>query len=150
MDSEVRILLAEAYRIAADYRQAINEYDQIVAAEPANAYALNNLAWVYFLANDARAEATARKAYALKPDNGSIADTLGWILIDRGSLDEGTDLLRKAVELTSGRAEIRYHLAAALSKAGDNGEARQLLQDILSTNEQFASRRDAQELLAQL
>jgi len=141
LDSEVRMVLAESYRLDEDVRQSIIEYDRILSAEPANGVALNNLAWVYFVAGDERAEQTARKALELMPSNGAVADTLGWILANQGSVDSGIELLREADRLTNGRAEIRYHLAS---------EARVLLEQILSTDETFASRDEAQRLLKQL
>jgi putative PEP-CTERM system TPR-repeat lipoprotein len=150
LDSEVRMVLAESYRQGGEYQKSIGEYQQVLSGEPINAIALNNLAWSYFIAKDARAEATARQAYELMPDNGSVVDTLGWILVNHGSVDEGIEMLRKAVDLESGRAELRYHLAAALSKAGQNDEARKILQDVLSTDESFDSRPEAQRLLEQL
>jgi putative PEP-CTERM system TPR-repeat lipoprotein len=150
LDNEVRILLAESYSQGEDYQKAIGEYQQIISGEPDNAVALNNLAWIYFVVNDARAKAMAEQAYELLPDSGSVADTLGWILVNRGSVEEGIDMLRNAVDLAGERAEVRYHLAAALSKAGQNDEAREILQAILSTDELFNSRAEAQRLLAQL
>jgi len=150
LDGEIRIALAEWYSEAAEPRKSISEYEQVVSAEPKNAIALNNLAWVYFQADDSRAEATARKAQQLLPENGSVGDTLGWILVNSGSVDEGIDVLRQAVRLEAGRAEIRYHLAVALSKAGQVDEARRTLEEILASDEKFTSRDEAQKLLAQL
>jgi len=150
LDSDVRMTLAESYREAADPRESISEYEQVLSAEPQNAIALNNLAWVYFQAGDSRAEATARKAQELLPENGSVQDTLGWILVNSGSVDEGIDVLRQAVSLEGGRGEISYHLAVALSKAGQVDEARRTLEEILATDEKFTSRDEAEKLLAKL
>ncbi|MDZ7644748.1 MAG: tetratricopeptide repeat protein [Woeseiaceae bacterium] len=88
---------------------------------PDNFTALNNLAWLYFTSGDSRAEALARRAYEAAPDNGSVADTLGWILVSNGSLDEGVDLLRRAVELSDGRATIRYHPGGRPGRVGQHG-----------------------------
>lgn len=79
---------------------------------------LNNLAWVYSQLNDQRAEATARKALALAPQNWAIMDTLGWVLVQNGNYDEGISLLEAALEQQPGNAMIRQHLAVGLEKAG--------------------------------
>ncbi len=112
--------------------------------------ALNNLAWEYFQVGDPRAEETARKAHELAPANAAVADTLGWIQVNTGKLEEGITLLRRAVELSNGRAQVRYHLAAALAQAGDTEEARGILRELLAGDDQFSSRDEAEQLLATL
>ena len=84
------------------------------------------------------------------PDNGAIVDTLGWILVQRGSVEDGEKLLRQAVEMENGRPEIRYHHAAALAKLGRTDEARKTLDEILAGDDKFASRNDAEKLMAEL
>ena len=86
----------------------------------------------------------------MSPDNGSVADTLGWIQVNTGKLDEGISTLRKAVDLSDGRAQVKYHLASALARAGKTEEARNLLQEALAEDEDFASRGQAEELLESL
>lgn len=164
MDTEARMmrmrghaLLALQQPIAAreSYTQVLEpivnvQNSQRYAAEPDNFVAANNLAWNYFESGDPRAEEAARRAYAMQPDNAAVVDTLGWILIKNGALQEGTAMLRNAVELDNGRPEIRFHLAAGLAVSGEAVEARNVLQQILAAKVEFASRREAQELLATL
>ena len=70
--------------------------------------------------------------------------------MQQGSVEEGESLLRQAVELTNGQAEIRYHHAAALAKLGQVDEARRTLDEILAGDEDFSGRKDAESLLAEL
>ena len=149
-DSTARLLLANFYQTEQQLDDAITEYEKVLAELPTNAVALNNLAWNYYVVGDDRAENTARRAYELMPDNGSITDTLGWILVERGSLEEGVALLRKAVELSDGRAEVRYHLAVGLNRLGQTEEARRKLVEILDSGQEFASKDEARQLLADL
>jgi Flp pilus assembly protein TadD len=79
-----------------------------------------------------------------------VKDTLGWILVNKGLLEEGTSLLRDAASIDNGRPQIRYHLAVALSKAGSLDDARNELQQLLATDVEFESRSDAEQLLRQL
>ena len=149
-DNDVRLILAQEYERNDDFEKAVEEYEMVVQSSQGNVVALNNLAIVYMKAGDARAVDAARRAHAVAPDNGTVADTLGWILTNHGFLDEGVEVLRRADTLAGGRAEIRYHLAAALAKSGEEGEARVLLEQVLSIDETFASRDEAQRLLLQL
>src|SRR5690606_4268295 len=66
-DVPVRFALAEALKASDRRAEAQAEYERILAREPDNAVALNNLAWLYYQRSDKRAEATARKAYSLAP-----------------------------------------------------------------------------------
>lgn len=75
---------------------------------------------------------------------------MGWILVRKGYVKEGTAVLRHAVELGEGRTEIRYHLATGLAASGDTSGAESILQDILATDNKFNSRQQAQELLLTL
>ena len=86
-------------------------YEDVIAAADENVIALNNLAWAYFEMGDDRAESLARRAYELRPDVSSIADTLGWILVKKGNLAEGLPLVEEAAAKAPDSAAIRYHLA---------------------------------------
>lgn len=149
-DGDVRMVLAESLQKANQIDSSIDEYQAVLQQDANNAIALNNLAWTYYLANDERAVDTARMAYSLLPEHGSVADTLGWILVETGDVNEGVDVLGRAVELSNGRAEVRYHYAVGLARSGDAERARNILQEILSTDESFSSREDAERMLADL
>jgi Tfp pilus assembly protein PilF len=150
LDNEVRSILAESYMQTEDISKSIASYERVLSAEPENGVVLNNLAWAYYLVNDPRAIETAQKALDAMPDSGAILDTVGWIMVKQGSVEEGEKLLRRAVEMESGRPEIRYHHAAALAKLGRTDQARMILAELLSGGDGFASREDAEELLASL
>jgi putative PEP-CTERM system TPR-repeat lipoprotein len=148
-DLSVRMMLAQEYQTAGNNPEAAVEYEKVMDAEPDNFVALNNLATIYSEQGNSEAEALARKAVELAPENGAVADTLGWILVQSDSVDEGIEYLRKANSLAEGSSEIRYHLAAGLVKTGASDEARSLLGEILS-GESFPSREDAEALLNSL
>ncbi len=149
-DSVIRVYLAQAYQNSGDIAGANAEYERVLSDEPGNFVVANNLAWNYFQTGDPRAEQTARLAHRIQPQNGSVNDTLGWILVNKSNYDEGIPILRRAVELDEGRPEIRYHLAAGLAASGETSEAEKILRDILSTDVAFSSRQQAQELLSRL
>jgi len=150
LDSNMRIYLAQAYRGLNETGNSIVEYERVLSNEPDNFIAANNLAWGYFEIGDPRAEETGRRAYEIQPNNDSILDTLGWILIKKGALRDGIVMLRNAIELGKNRPEIRYHLAAGLMSAGDTDEAKSILQELLSGQDEFTSRREAEDLLVDL
>jgi tetratricopeptide (TPR) repeat protein len=150
LDLVARQILAQAYERDGQLDKAIKEYETVVAAEPDNVAVLNNLAWNYSQKGDSRARSTAQRAYELSPEDASIMDTLGWILIEEGDLAEGVELLQEAVALNGGRPELRYHLAVGLAKLDRKEEARRTLEEILQDDQRFSSRSEAEKLLSEL
>ena len=69
-------------------------------------------------------EAMVRKASALRPDDSSITDSLGWAQYKRGKVDEAIATLQRAAEGDPEQAEIHEHLGDALYTAGRRIEAR--------------------------
>lgn len=124
------LLYAESLMGTGGQANAIKEYERILELAPENAVALNNLAWLYFEAGDERAEATARHAYEQASDSADVLDTLGWILVGKGKLDEGIGLLERALELSPKNAPIMEHLRAALAKRGDDERAKQIAAEL--------------------
>ena len=118
--------------------------------QPDNAAILNNLALVYQQLKDTRALGTAERAYKLKPDNGAIADTLGWLLVEQGNIALGIELLQKAAAAAPDAPEIRYHLAQGWLKAGDKLKARNELERLVSANAKFPQHAEALATLKQL
>ncbi len=82
--------------------------------------------------NDPEAPQQAEKALKLAPNNPAFADTLGWILVQRGQVEAGLRYLRDARLRAPESGEIRFHLAYALAKTGRTAEAREELIAALS------------------
>lgn len=146
-DARVRLALADAY-VASDRREAAAaEYRTITIANPRNVAALNNLAWLYYELNDPRATDTARRASAEAPHSPEVGDTLGWILVERGNVEEGLAILERALAAAPRNPEIGYHHAVALIRAGNTEQGRARLRDLLEAHPTFASRAEAERLL---
>jgi tetratricopeptide (TPR) repeat protein len=149
-DNSARLVRALDYQRRGNLEQAASEYEHIVATQPDDALALNNLAWVYAAMSDSRALTVAERAHALDPDNGAITDTLGWLLVQRGEVERARALLEKAVTQAPDVPDIRYHLAVAQVKAGAREEARKTLTALLSSGRDFDDAANARALLGNL
>ena len=147
-DFLVQAVLAEAYVRGGQLRRARETYEFIVEHAAPNALVLNNLAWLYQETKDARAEATAEKAYRLQPGNAAIADTYGWILVESGKVADGLKILQPIQ--AEGGPEIRYHYAVALARSSDVAQARRVLEDVVASKEEFGAQGDARRLLKEL
>jgi cytochrome c-type biogenesis protein CcmH/NrfG len=130
-------------------QKAAGEFEEVVRQMPGDAAGLNNLAWTYFQMNDPRAQSYAQRAHELAPSAPNIDDTLGWILVRQRDLSRGLPLLEQATKEATD-PEIEYHYAYALAQSGKRAEARDILTRVLSGKRDFASRHDAERLLADL
>ena len=150
-DVAARRVLAEVYQQQGKREKTRQAYTELLEELPDDAVVLNNLAVELQLAGDLEeALRHAERARQLRPQSGSIADTLGWIYRDLGDLPNAVKHLREARELMPQNGNIAYHLAATLADAGATEEAREILEELLSGSAAFASRGEAVELLAKL
>ena len=144
----VRDLLGEYYLgPGKSPRRAAQEFKTVVAQEPRDVVALNNLAWALNQVGDSGAVAAAQRAYQLAPNAPDVEDTLGWVLTHNGQAADAVEYLRRAAKLDPSDPNVEYHLAYALAKSGHPAEARQILTRILSNGQPFDSRSEAQQLM---
>ena len=120
-------VIAEA---SGDDETARDAYETLLALEPDNFIANNQLAW-FLLTRDGvsdRAFDLATRANALRPGNASILDTLGWLHYMSGDADTAHGYLAEAFEVSAGQMPvIRLHLAAATLELGDSAGAAALI-----------------------
>jgi putative PEP-CTERM system TPR-repeat lipoprotein len=129
------------------YTEAKAEFEKVVAKEPLNAVALNDLAWLYQRAGDPSAKTLAERAYVIAPKLPQTADTLGWILVQQREAANALGLLEEASGGAPADLEIRYHFAVALSDTGHRSRARQLLASLTKKAVKFDDKKAAQKLL---
>jgi putative PEP-CTERM system TPR-repeat lipoprotein len=147
-DRATRYYLAQVYMASSQNKEAIEQYEIILKAEPSNALIMNNLAWLYHQTRDARALSTAEQAYKLRPDVPLVADTLGWILVEEGNTARGVEVLEKAHAGAKDQPEITFHYAAALIKAGNKAKGQPLLAELIKSGKTFPQIEEAKRLLA--
>ena len=134
-------------KIKQQISQAVAQYQLVVKATPNNVVALNNLAALLMEQKDASAYGYAQRAFAIHPSNPVVMDTYGWGLLQQGKLQEATPLLKQAAQAMPDSPEVQFHWASALTKSGNNAEARALLQKILAKHKSFDGRDKAEDLL---
>ena len=131
-----------------DNATAIARYKAVLAIDPDNTVALNNLAWTLGEAGDPKAREYAERAYQLAPFQPNVVDTLGWTLVRTGDVARGTQLLRVASNLAPGNNEIHLHLGRALLKSGDKDGARKVLEPLTKLDSAPVIKADAEKALA--
>jgi putative PEP-CTERM system TPR-repeat lipoprotein len=149
-DQAARAYLAESYTKRRLNRQAIEQYQLLLSTLPNNAIVLNNLAVLYQAERDPRALAMAEKAYKFMPDSPAHTDTLGWILVQQGQSARGLQLIEKAAARAPKQAEIRFHMAYALAKAGQIAQARREIGQLQAMKLSPELQQQTQQLLQSL
>ncbi|MGB0718944.1 MAG: tetratricopeptide repeat protein [Bdellovibrionales bacterium] len=97
-----------------------------LAFEPDHPLVLNYLgySWADQGVNLKQSLAMIKKAVSLRPDDGYIADSLGWVLYKSGKYKEAVPNLERAVELLPYDPVINDHLGDAYWRVGRVIEAR--------------------------
>jgi putative PEP-CTERM system TPR-repeat lipoprotein len=149
-DVEAAHYLAESALFYKEYGAAVRQLRVVLAQQPRDVAALNNLAYAYQQQQDPQARATAEQALQLDGRNPAVLDTLGWILLQEGKHERGVQLLKQAVTQSPDAPSYRYHLAYGLFQAGDRGQARKELDQALSSKLPFAQRQQALDLRKKL
>lgn len=104
---------------------SIQSMKRVIELDPNNANALNYLGYTYadMGENLDIAEALILKALTLKPEDGFITDSLGWVYYKQGRFSKAVTILEQAVDLTDGDPVITQHLGDAYLKANRLEEA---------------------------
>jgi len=98
---------------------------RILANDPDNIRTLNALGYTLADRTDRYQEALSyiSRAYAMKPDDPAIIDSMGWVQYRLGNLEEAHKYLQQAWELTQD-SEIGAHLGEVLWGQGERAKAR--------------------------
>ncbi|RED49877.1 XrtA/PEP-CTERM system TPR-repeat protein PrsT [Aestuariispira insulae] len=149
-DIDSKMLLADNLLAVGNYGQAEEYYLELTKHTPNNAMPWNNLGWIYSITEHGKALDYAKRAYELAPKSAPVADTYAWILFKQGRVEEGFEILQKAIVQAPDNPELAYHYAAVLNAMGRKDEAARHLSKALGSNIGFAERGDAVALLEKL
>lgn len=104
------LFMAEEYQREGDEAAAITAYERLLANNPNDAIALNNLAWMLKNRDLDRALTLAQKAAELQPNSAAILDTYGWLLHLSGDRAAALRQLERAAELAPSVPDIQNNL----------------------------------------
>jgi tetratricopeptide (TPR) repeat protein len=106
--------------------EAEKDFLYALELEPEQPFVLNYLgySWVDMGMHLDRAKGMLYRAVELRPDDGFIVDSLGWVHYRLGDYDAAVEQLERAVELEPGDPVINDHLGDAYWRVGRQREAR--------------------------
>jgi tetratricopeptide (TPR) repeat protein len=110
-----------------EQEQAIKSMEKVLELDPDHAEALNYIGytWANNNINLERALKYIQKAMVLKPGNGYILDSLGWVYFRLGELDNARLEIIKALDLEPNDPHIHDHLGDIYREQGDTEMARE-------------------------
>ena len=135
---------------ARDLKSAQAQYKVVLASQPDNVVALNNLAWVSGELGDPQSIAYAERALKLAPQSPQVIDTLGGLLIKKGDLAKGLEYQERAVQLAPNAPSLRVNYARGLIKADKKDLARKQLEAAQAIPGESPAKKDAADLLKTL
>jgi Tfp pilus assembly protein PilF len=140
--------LGNLAEVKGNHAAALESFRKVVQADPGNAEALNNLAYLLADFSNQPDEALkyAEKAIQIAPNELQYADTMGWILYRKGMYSAALHQLERT-SAKNGPAVWQYHLAMAYAKTGDIRRGRAILDAALKSNPNVPEAKAAKELL---
>jgi len=141
--------LAEQALRNRDLKLAAAQYQAVLAKQPDNVTALNNLAWALGQQGDPKAMSYAERALKLAPESPLVLDTVGVLYTSGGDAAKGAQYLARAVALAPERHDIRLNYAKALLKAGRTDDARKELEQLQKVSQDFPGKAEVADLLKQ-
>lgn len=114
--------------------ECLETIKKVIELDPKDANALNYLGYSYAdmgVLLDEALELTLR-AHKLKPNDGYITDSLGWVYYKLGQFEKAVELLEKAARLSSFESIISDHLGDAYRKTGQWTKALETYRKALS------------------
>ena len=145
------IRLAAIHEGRGEYDKAIAQYRSVIAVDPENVIALNNLAYALAERQHQPKEALsiAEKAYRLSPAP-EVADTVGWIHHLLGDDGVAARWIDKAVADAPNAVDLRIHAAIVHAALNDLAKARLELQAAEKLDPRIDERPDVKALRARL
>ncbi|HJR22530.1 MAG TPA: tetratricopeptide repeat protein, partial [Dongiaceae bacterium] len=153
-DRLVQESLAIGYELMQDYDAAKLAYENVLAKWPNDIVAANNLAMLIadiwpadkVLLDRARALVEEFR----NSNNPTLIDTLGWVQVRLGNIDDAAIILKKAVTLQPDNQQAQYHYAVATSLKGLDDVARQAIVKALAGDPSFRGLDEASQLATKL
>lgn len=125
-------------------------YEMAIKADPNNALALNNLAYLISQTNGDLDVALTYATHAKQrlPEHVEVNDTLGWIYLKKNLTDQAIDTFKNLVVKAPTNPTFHYHYAMALLQKGDRESARKECQIALSDKPNKPLDSEIRQLLA--
>lgn len=145
-DAVVPMFLGDRAIAANQLPDARRHYERVIALQPQNAVALNNLAWVSGQQGRDDAVALAERANQIAPDQPAFMDTLAVLLSERNEHARALELQKRVVAMQPQTPLFKFNLARIHIRAGEKAPARALLDELAAMGDRFNRQAEVEAL----
>ena len=149
-DTLFLLYLGEQASRQGDLALAERRYQQVLAQQPGDILALNNLASLLIKQKKPGAVAMAERAVKAAPNRPALLDTLASALASEGQIDKAIVAQKDAVALATGAPIFRLNLARLYAQAGNKAAARVELEALRQSGKGFPEQVEVEALLKSL
>ncbi|MFC3199237.1 tetratricopeptide repeat protein [Parapedobacter deserti] len=124
--TQVYSSLGDIYHALSMFAESDVAYEEAIALDSTNAYALNNYAYYLALRKEKLplAAEMSKKSIELTPDYASYEDTYAWVLFQQGKYDDALKWIKKAIKNSGDPSEtLLEHYGDILAMLGNIKEA---------------------------
>ncbi len=146
-DSAFVLHLGDQAMAAGQLAEAEALYREVIARQPANVLALNNLAYVLATQKKPGAVALAEQALQRAPRAAAVMDTLALALAAEQQLPRAVEVQQQAVAAAPDAHNFRLQLAKLLIQSGDKANARSELSTLAALGNKFARQAEVAALI---
>ncbi|WP_026435357.1 XrtA/PEP-CTERM system TPR-repeat protein PrsT [Acidovorax sp. JHL-9] len=126
--------------------ESLRQFERVVALQPNNAAALNNLAWIKGQLGQDGALTDVERANALAPNQPAFMDTWAMLLSAANQHERAVELQKKVVQLQPQVLAFKLNLAKIQIKAGNKDAARALLDELSAAGDKFSAQAEVDRL----
>lgn len=128
------------------YARAEQHYRNVLRNQPANALAMNNIAWLLLQQSKPGALPMAERADALLPNRAPVLDTLASAQAAAGRMADAVKTQKRAFAASPEDPHLQLRLAGYLLKAGQKSEAREHLEALARLGDKFSEHKEVAAL----
>lgn len=149
-DASFIAYLGDVALSARQFEVAEQQFRKVLALEPDNAAALNNVAHILVQTGRPGGVQLAEQALKLRPDAAGVLDTLASALALDKQWPQAVEAERRALKLEPGNQLLRFNLAKLLVQSGDKQAARVELEALQKAGDAFPGQAEVARLLQTL
>lgn len=149
-DARFLFMVGDQALATGDHAKAEARYRAVLAIQPENAAAMNNVAWLLATSGRAGAVAMAQAAAERQPGSAAILETLGQAHLAEGDRGRAAEAFKRALQLARTDLALRLRLAKGLLGVGEKKIAQEELRRLAGLGEAFAGHAETRQLLSGL
>ncbi len=150
-NAEMHFAMSIFHERSGNFDDMVAHLKRAIEIDPRHAEAMNFLGYSYAEKNINLKEALVlvKESLSLKPGNGYITDSLGWVYYKMGNYKKALKILKKATGIVQDDPVIFEHLGDAYIATGNSAKAKEAWLRALESHEKTGTEEDLPERVEQ-